>query len=493
MLRSKMPPRTLFRGVRVACALLLALTFPAQAQQTLSLPEVIELALNQSAVAQQAETSRETSYWRWRTYRANYLPQLGLQGIIPEFSRNIAPVVQPDGTTEFRPVRINNSNLAVSLSQNIGLTGGQIFVSSEVQRFDDFDRSQRRYNTTPAIVGLSQPIGGYNGLYWARRIEPLRYEESQRQFVAERENIAQRITELYFDVLQQQVNAEVAGQNVQANEEMLRTGRERYQLGRLSQNDLLQLEGNVLTARRNQGQAVLDAQNAALQLQNYAGVGGTSVTLLVPPVPTQVQVAPDQALNLARQNRSETLMYQRQLLQADSSIAWAKGTTGLRASLTANLGYVNRADRFVDSYQDPQNQQQVRLAFSMPLLDWGRQKSILKTAELTRDQIRRNVQQNQATFEQTVLAQAAQLSTLSEQLALAARADTLAQRRYAIARATYQVGRFSLTDLNIALAEKDQAKRAYILALRNGWTAYYRLRALTLYDFERQRPLMAAK
>ncbi|MGY2134116.1 TolC family protein [Hymenobacter sp. HD11105] len=494
MLRSKMPPRTLFNGARFACiGLLLALTFPIQAQQPLSLAEVIELALGQSAIAQQAQTTRETSYWRWRTYRATFMPQLGLQGVVPEFSRNIAPVVQPDGTTDFRAVRINNSNLAVTLSQNIGLTGGQIFVGSEVQRFDDFDRGQRRYNTTPAIIGLTQQIGGYNSLYWARRIEPLRYEESQRQFVAQRESIAQRVTELYFDVLQQQVNAEVAGQNVRANEEMLRTGKERYQLGRLSQNDLLQLEVNVLTARRNQGQAVLDAQNAALELQNYTSVGGAAVALLVPPPPAQLVVAPEQALSLARQNRSEMLTYQRQLLQADSSVAGAKGTTGLRASLTANLGYVNRSDRFVESYQDPQNQQQVRLAFSMPLVDWGRQKSIIKTAELTRQQIQRNVQQNQATFEQTVLAQASQLSTLSEQLALAARADTLAQRRYDIARATYQVGRYSLTDLNIALAEKDQAKRAYILALRAGWIAYYRLRALTLYDFERQRPLIASK
>ncbi|WP_240731483.1 TolC family protein [Hymenobacter radiodurans] len=491
MLRSKMPPRALRNGLRaVSVALLLAVAPAAHAQQQLSLPQVIELALDQSAVAQQAQTSRETSYWRWRTYRAAYMPQLSLQGTVPDFSRVIAPVIQPDGTTDFRAVRINNSNLAVTMSQNIGLTGGQIFVSSDVQRFDDFDRKQRRYNTTPAIIGLSQPIGGYNRLYWARRIEPLRYEESQRQFVAQRENIAQRIAELYFDVLQQQVNAEVAGQNVRANEEMLRMGKERYQLGRLSQNDLLQLEVNLLTARRNQGQAVLDAQNAALELQNYTSIGGTTVSLQVPPAPALLAVAPDKALNLARQHRSEMLTFQRQLLQADSSVAGAKGTTGLQASLTANLGYVNRADRFLDSYQDPLNQQQVRLAFSMPLVDWGRQKSIIKTAELTRQQVQRNVQQSQATFEQTVLTQAAQLSTLSEQLALAARADTLAQRRYDIARATYQVGRYSLTDLNIALSEKDQAKRAYIVALRAGWVAYYRLRALTLYDFERQRPLV---
>ena len=54
---------------------------------------------------------------------------------------------------------------------------------------------------------------------------------------------------------------------------------------------------------------------------------------------------------------------------------------------------------------------------------------------------------------------------------------------------SYKVGRISLTDLNIALAEKDQARRAYIGALRACWVAHYRLRALTLYDFERQAPL----
>ncbi|WP_197070438.1 TolC family protein [Hymenobacter sp. DG25B] len=199
----------------------------------------------------------------------------------------------------------------------------------------------------------------------------------------------------------------------------------------------------------------------------------------------------DQALAQARQNRRESLVFRRRLLQAESEVARAKGTTGFQASLVANLGYMNQAETFWSSYNNPQDQQQVRLAFSVPILDWGRQKSIVKTAELNRQQVQQTVAQEQQTFEQSVLTQAAQLSSLNEQLDLAARADTLAQRRYDIARATYQVGRISLTDLNIALNEKDQAKRSYIAALRASWVAHYRLRALTLYDFERQEPLVA--
>ncbi|UOQ72779.1 TolC family protein [Hymenobacter cellulosilyticus] len=469
--------------------LLLTLPTVAQTAAPLSLPQVIEQALAQSSVAKQAATNRETSYWQYRTYLSNYRPQLGLQGTVPGYRREISPVVQPDGTTGFRAIRTHNANLGVALTQNIGPTGGQIYLSSSVQRFDDFNRDDRTYRNQPFGIGLTQPIGGYNNLRWARKIEPLRYQESGRQYVEERENIAQRITELYFDVLLQQVNADVARQNAQANAEMLRLGKERFQLGRLSQSDLLLLQLNLLNSRKALGQALLDAQTAAVDLQSYTGLSAEALQLTVPEPTTILAIDPAQALEQARQNRRETLAFRRRLLQAESEVALAKGTTGLQASLVANLGYVNSTQNFWSTYNTLQSQNQLSLTFSMPIVDWGRQKSIVKTAELTRQQVQQTVAQEQSTFEQSVVTQAAQLSSLHEQLELSAQADSLAQQRYDIARATYQVGRISLTDLNIALAEKDQAKRAYIAALRACWVAHYRLRALTLYDFALQQPL----
>ena len=71
----------------------------------------------------------------------------------------------------------------------------------------------------------------------------------------DRETIAQRVTELYFDVQLQRVNAEVARQNATTTAELLRIGQERYWLGRLSQGDLLQLKLNLLNARQAQTQA----------------------------------------------------------------------------------------------------------------------------------------------------------------------------------------------------------------------------------------------
>jgi len=466
---------------------------PGPQPRTMNLSQAIELALLQSSVAKQAVTNRETSYWQYRSFRADYKPQLALEGTLPNYSRTITPVTQPDGTTDFRYIRINNSYLASTVTQGIGLTGGKVSIGSNLQRFDNFEGNQRLYNSNPVAIGIAQPIAGFNALSWNKRIEPLRYEESQRQYVEDRETIARRVTEYYFDVLLQQVNANVARQNLHASEEMLRMGRERHRLGRLSENDLLLLELNLLNAQQAEVQASIDAQNAAVDFKGYTGLTIDPATALdVPAATPRLDVVPEVALAQARQYRREALMYQRRLLEADRNVAQAKGTTGFQASLTASFGLTSSGDQFRTSYINPNDQQQLRLGFTMPIVDWGKTRAVVKTAEISRQQVQRTVEQEQMTFEQSVLNQAAQLGALHQQLALAARADSLSQRRYAIARATYQVGRISLTDLNIAQSEKDRAKRAYIAALRASWVAYYQLRTLTLYDFERQQPLLVA-
>jgi outer membrane protein len=68
-------------------------------------------------------------------------------------------------------------------------------------------------------------------------------------------------------------------------------------------------------------------------------------------------------------------------------------------------------------------------------------------------------------------------------LAISAKADTVAQKRFEVSKNRYVIGKIGMSDLYIAQNEKDQALLAYVQALRGYWAAYYRLRRLTLYDF----------
>jgi outer membrane protein len=66
---------------------------------------------------------------------------------------------------------------------------------------------------------------------------------------------------------------------------------------------------------------------------------------------------------------------------------------------------------------------------------------------------------------------------------ISAKADTVATKRFDVAKNRYVIGKIGISDLYIAQSEKDAALQAYVQALRGYWSAYYRLRRVTLYDF----------
>jgi outer membrane protein TolC len=59
----------------------------------------------------------------------------------------------------------------------------------------------------------------------------------------------------------------------------------------------------------------------------------------------------------------------------------------------------------------------------------------------------------------------------------------VAAKQFEVARNRYTTGRISATDLYNAQDQKDQALLSYVQSLRSYWTAYYRLRRVTLFDF----------
>ncbi|ALJ01351.1 hypothetical protein DC20_09565 [Rufibacter tibetensis] len=458
----------------------------------LTLQETIDLALGSSIASKQAATNKTSSYWEYRSFRADYRPHLTLRGTLPDFSRSIIPVIQPDGTTDFRAVSISNSDVSLSLGQSVGLTGGQFFVSSQSQRFDDFNQGVRRYNSFPAIIGFRQPIFGYNALAWNKKIEPLSYRESERQFIEDRETVATTTTQRFFEVLLQQVNYEIASKNVENNQALFKVAEEKHRLGRLSRNELLQLKLSLMNAQLAQAQAATELKTVAMQFSAYVGLQrGEKIAVEAPNVVPALQVEEQLALDQAWLNRKERFQFERRVLQAQQQVAEARGKGGFNADLYATFGLTKSANNFSESYAQPENQQQVTLGFSVPIVDWGRQKASVKTAEAQLQLTQYTVEQEQTNFEQNVYTQVNQIELLKERLQITASADSIAQERYDITKATFLVGRISITDLNIALQEKDQARRAYITALQDFWVAYYRLRSLTLYDFERGQPLLA--
>lgn len=471
---------------------LLAPTHLASAQgiTRLSLPEVVQMAKGQSIAARQASTTKETKYWEWRTFQSNYKPQLVLNGNLPAFTRSFTEVVQPDGTIQFQPVRYNNSSLNLSLSQSVMQTGGQIYATTQLQRFDDFARKNTLYNSTPFAVGYEQPIFRFNPLKWDKKIEPLKYDESRQVYIESLEKIAVKSTEYFFNLLLAQVNLQIAETNLANTQTIVKIANEKYEIGKTTRNEILQLQLESLKAQKAIATAKRDLEIATLNLKAYIGLqNDDKLELIIPADILVIPVSNQIALQEAFDNRSDAISFRRQILEADRAVAKAIGDNGLNMTLTASVGFSNRGLTIPELYQKPQSQESVQLQLDIPILDWGRSKSRTKTAEAQKKLTEHTVEQAKQTFRQEIYTQVTLFEMLRNQLSLTAQADSIASEKYQIAQDRYVLGNLSITDLSIAFQEKDQAKRDHINALQDYWKTHYELRYLTLYDFEKNKKI----
>ena len=356
------------------CILLLFLfstgfLFPLAAQENpaghaLSLDEAVTLARRQSPDVRIAVNQPKNRYWQYRFYQSNYLPQLRLSGTVPDFNRAILPITQPDGSQEFRDVSLSVVNANLSVVQNIGLTGGQVYAGGFFQRIGNFSPvSNRQFSGNPRI-GLTQPLFRFDQLLWNRRIQPLLYQEAQHAYLETVEKIAVDATDLYFTALQAQTNLTMAQTNVANNDTLYRISQERFETGKIAENELLQLELALMTARQRFAQAQLDFEKGILQLKAILGfTDNESIQLIAPGRLPDFSVDADTALTQARQNRPQMIGFDRRLTEAKRDVAQARGETGLDANLQVNVEVTQQGPAFNQLFIRPQNQQSVALTF----------------------------------------------------------------------------------------------------------------------------------
>lgn len=456
----------------------------------LTLQQVVEMAKANSIAAKQAITVKETKYWEWRTFKSNYQPQLALEGILPGYTKTYTQVQQPNGTILFQPVHYDNSSLTLNFTQSIAATGGTVYGTTQLQRFDDFDRNSVLYNGIPYGIGYTQPLLQFNRLKWDKKIEPLKFNESKQVFIETQEKISITVTEYFFDLLLAQVNLNIADLNYANTKRILTIAGTKYELGKISKNEILQLQLEVLNAQKAVGTAKRDVEIATLNLRSYTGIEGNDrIKLDMPSVVAQMTVVAEKVLSEAFENRSEAIAFIRRLAEAKRDVAKAKGENGLTATLRANLGFSNAANSAFDIYRSPKNQQSVELQLSIPVMDWGRSKSRTKTAQANEQFTTYAVEQDKQTFKQQIVTQVTLFNMMKEQILLTDEAEKIAAEKYKIASERYVLGNLSITDLSIAFQENDRAKRDYVSSLRDFWGAYYQLRYLSLYDFEKNRKI----
>ncbi len=477
----------------LSLAALILCLMPAVAQnQTYSLTDMLQVALRQSATVRIAETRKENRYWQYRTFRANYNPSIQLSGSLPDFNQDYIQNLLDDGSLLYQQRRRTNPFANLSLEQPLVWTGGTLAINTNLNWFQDYLNDFSQWNGTAVNISYRQPLFAFNRLRWDRLTEPLRYEESKREYIQETELMARQLIDYYFNALEFQNNAELARFNLAATDTTYRIALRRYDLGTLSKDQLLQAELQFIKARQEEANARIGLENARVQLRLFTGLADTSdFALNLPEQLPNLQVSVQKALTLARQYRADVIAFERRRLEAERNVAEARAQRN-QIMLTASFGLTGSNNSFNQLYNNALSQQRINIGFSIPVVDWGRSRAQIQTALAGKQLTEYLIELDEIKFEQEIITLVNQLTALKYQTELSRRAAAVAQERFQAAQQRYRNDKLTLTELTQALNEKDAAARSYIEALRNYWAACYDLRRLTLYDFEKQQPLLPA-
>jgi outer membrane protein TolC len=482
-------------GILALCLLLATGAKPAQAQtqkMNLSLNNTITLATDSSLQAFVAKNQYLSSYWAYRVYKAGRLPSVNLRMTPIQYYRSI--VSRYDSETNLDVYREQQSVYSfgnLSVRQNFDLTGGTFYLDTELGYMKNLNNdSFSQFSSVPFRIGYDQSLFGFNSFKWEKQIEPLKYEKAKKKYLHDREAISESSVEHFFNLAMAQAEYEMALDNAASSDTMYRIGEERYKIASIEKSDLLTLKLDVVNAKNTLKNAEISLKRATFAFVSFLNMDKeTPVHLELPDRPKDMEIPIETALQYARENNPDFLGNKQNILESEREVDRAKKSAAFDATFSASVGINRVANTFPNAYKNPEQQNVVSVGISIPLVDWGIRKGRVNTSLSNLNEIRFSVQQREISLEQDIVMTVNDFNVQQDMIRSAEEAMELANLAYNTTKERFIIGRADINSLTLSLNRQKEARKNYVVSMKSYWTSFYKIRRLTLYDFDKQQTL----
>jgi outer membrane protein TolC len=462
-----------------------------QMSAKLDLLQAIEIGKERSLKTQEINYNYEAANYTFKAARSSLYTSFSLNGNLPGLNRQINQVPQPNGTILFVPTSQAYSNVTFLINQPIPVLGGSFWVGSNLARFDNFNTSTASWNASPVFFGLSLPLGSFNPIKWNWKNSKLNYKRSHSNYAESIEQLSIDITNAYFDFYIAKVQYDNSATNVSINDSIYKISLGRYNVGKIAENELLQVELSKINAEQLVSRQAVQKEIAEQRLKLLMGLNENESIILdtLPSVKT-ILIDIDKAVSQAKENSSIIIQNQIDLQQNLINMKQSSRARFPDGSLTATFGLNQSANTIAGSYSNPLNSQTASIGFSIPLFQFGNAQATYKLNKAYYDASVSRTEYLDKNLGIDVQQAVLEYQTYEGAVATAKLGYEIALKRYDVSKNRFLIGKIDITNLTIAQGEKDNALINYMNTLRNYWVAYFRLRKITLFDFETNEKLI---
>ena len=478
---------------------------PATKAQTyhLSLEESIEIAKKQSFNIQSllqdniiAENQLRAAVARLRT---NVSMNLGL----PQFNESVTEWQDSTGISFFS-IKTLRETANLYISQPLP-TDGSVYISSGLSSVNDYN-TERRASQFNTRIGLSQPLNsfwGYNAIRSQLKAAQLNYERTNKALKRAELDVVYIVSSGFYALLQLQKSMEIAQMNLERQTEVYELSKNKYEAGLIREVESLQMEVDLAETQNEFDMSTLALTSSNKSFVKLLGLELDATVTIKSEMDHYniVHIDPEKAVEMAITNRLEIRDREIQIELQKLNISMQKSQGLPQASLDAswerigisNLGssapYSNSvSSTWSDLKMRPSNYM-VGLTLRIPIIDWGRNKSLVKVEEARQKQYILNKEDQEREIEVEVRNLVANVQTTLSRLQLLEKNVSVAEKSFDITLQRYTDGDIDSQALALDRTRLNSAQLRHLAAFVNYQLLLSDLMRKTFYDFVNDHPI----
>ena len=472
--------------------ILLCMQAAAQGVVRLNLGSTIRMANDSSLMAFRNRNMYLKGFWEYQTFKANRLPAVSLDLSPAQYNRYITSRYDSQEDMDvYREQQMFSAGGALKLQQNLDITGGTFYVESALEgMYNSNETRYSQFSSIPIRIGYSQALIGFNAFKWEKKIEPLKFEKAKKEYLYNSEMVSGEAVTYFFNVAMAQLDYEMACRQVESSDTLYAIGMQRHRIAAISKAELLTLELDKVNARNSLENSRIMLKRAMFALASFLNMDkDTKIEVELPTLPDELDIPMEKALEMAKANNPSYLGQQQAVLEAEREVSRTKAEKRLNASVNLSVGFNQVADNIKGAFRHPLQQDIVAVNLNIPIVDWGVRKGKYNMAKNDLNVAEISARQEEMSLEKEVFIAVEDFNIQKNLMGSAEEALKLAQMAYVQTMQRFMTGKADVNSMTMALTRQQEAQRNWLLTLQNYWLNYYKIRRLTLYDFEAELSL----
>jgi outer membrane protein TolC len=467
------------------------ITLLTRAQETITLENAIEIALQHSPQIRSSELNLERSKESLNAQNASLKSRFSLQVTPFEYTKDRQ---FNDFFSTWNTNETKSSYGTFSIAQPVLWTDGTLTLNNRFSWQDAFSEYQDEYSKTFSnrlYLNYVQPLFTYNRTKLQLSEIELDYENAALAYAIQKLSITKNVSEAFYNLYLQRMRVQISNDEYESQKNNYNLTQNKVEAGILSKDELYQAELNMLNSQMSQQNQRVALQNQFDQFKQLIGMEvGRDISIIADVSYNPVEVSLKKAIDNGIKNRMELRQREIDIENSQFSLIRTSATNEFYGNLSLSLGLIGTDEKLENIYETPTNNQQFSLSFDIPIFDWGERDSRIKASEKTIESSNLSLENERIGIIVSIRSVERNLQNLETQIEISEISERNAQLSYDINLERYSNGDLTSLDLQRFQTQLSEAKLNKVNALISYKLELLNLKIQSLWDFETNNPVI---